>query len=139
MAGQRIIVAAWVANTVFAVVVIPAALGLKALDDLAVWVSLGLFLVSLPVWIVALVHAAIRTARGDDVTVMGLFFLSPRVGPRQVQHQFAAALILSIVIAAATAVANPFSVLVPMLPLGLMGLWGARHGVYPPRRQVSKR
>ena len=37
-------------------------------------------------------------------------------------------------VAAATAAAEPFGILVPMLPLGLLGLWGARHGVFPPRR-----
>jgi len=37
-------------------------------------------------------------------------------------------------VTAATALAEPFGVLVPMLPLGLLGLWGARHGVFPPRR-----
>jgi hypothetical protein len=26
--------------------------------------------------------------------------------------------------------------LVPMLPLGLIGLWGARHGTFPPRPTV---
>src|SRR2546423_1709173 len=114
MTGHKIIVAAWIANAVFAAVVIPAAVGVKALDDLAVWLSLGLFLVSLPIWIYALVFAAIRTARGDDVTVIGMFFLSGSA-PRDVQRQFSAALIVSVLIAAATAVANPFSVLVPML------------------------
>ena len=35
--------------------------------------------------------------------------------------------------------ANPFGVLVPMLPMGLAGLWGARHGVYPPRPAPAKK
>jgi len=39
-----------------------------------------------------------------------------------------------IAVTAATAAAEPFGILVPMLPLGLIGLWGARHGVFPPRR-----
>jgi hypothetical protein len=38
-----------------------------------------------------------------------------------------------ILVVAATAAPNPAAVLVPMLPMGLVGLWGARHGVYPPR------
>jgi hypothetical protein len=37
------------------------------------------------------------------------------------------------VLGLATAWANPFSVLVPMLSLGFAALWGARHGIYPPR------
>jgi len=41
---------------------------------------------------------------------------------------------ICVVVALATAWANPFSVLVPMLPLGLAAMWGARYGVYPTRR-----
>ena len=40
-------------------------------------------------------------------------------------------------ITAVTASADPFGVLVPMLPLGLVGLWGARHGEFRPRPGVE--
>jgi hypothetical protein len=48
-------------------------------------------------------------------------------------------LVVCLAITVATASANPFGVLVPMYPLGLVGLWGARHGVYPPRKTMPRR
>ena len=45
------------------------------------------------------------------------------------------AAVVSVIVALATAWANPSGTLVPMLPLGLAGLWGARHGVFPARRR----
>ena len=78
-----------------------------------------------------------RPGRGDDITVSSLFFLD-KSAPRDVRRNLFGALAAGLVIAAATAAANPFSVLVPMLPLGLAGLWGARHGVFPPRQAPKK-
>src|SRR3954453_1679903 len=132
MPGRGIIITSWVTIGIFAVAVVPDAVGAHVLDNAAVAVSLALFLVSLPIWLFAYGLAVTRTARGDDITVSSLFFLQ-KSAPREVQHHLFGAFGLSIAIAAATAAANPFSVLVPMLPLGLAGLWGARHGVYPAR------
>jgi hypothetical protein len=132
MPGRPIIVTSWVTIAIFAVAVIPDAVGAHVLDNLAVGASLALFLVSLPIWLYAYGLAVTRTARGDDISVSSLFFLQGSA-PKEAQHHLLGAFGVSIAIAAATAAANPFSVLVPMLPLGLAGLWGARHGVYPPR------
>ena len=74
-----------------------------------------------------------RSSRGDDIAVASLFFLQGSA-PAAVQKQLLGAFAASIVVAIATAWFNPFAVLVPMLPLGLVGLWGARHGEFPPRR-----
>jgi hypothetical protein len=138
VAGRLIVVTSWVTIAIFAAAVVPDALGVHALDTVAVVVSLALFLGSLPIWLYAYGLAVTRTARGDDITVSSLFFLS-QSAPRDVRRQLLGAVLLCLVIAAATAVANPFSVLVPMLPLGLAGLWGARHGVYPPRPATPKK
>src|SRR5690348_3931250 len=97
-----------------------------------------MFLISLPIWVYAYGLAVVRTGRGDDITVSSLFFLN-RSAPKPVQRQLLGAVGASIVVAAVTAVANPFGVLVPMLPMGLAGLWGARHGVYPPRPAPAKK
>jgi hypothetical protein len=132
MPGRLIVVTSWVTIAIFALAVIPDAVGAHVLDNLAVGASLALFLVSLPIWLYAYALAVTRTARGDDITVSSLFFLQGSA-PKEVQHHLLGAVGVSVAIAAATAAANPFSVLVPMLPLGLAGLWGARHGVYPPR------
>jgi hypothetical protein len=131
--GRRIIQLSWATVALFAVIVIPDALGVDALDGVAVGVALGLFLVSLPIWLYAYGHAVNRTARGDDISVSGLFFLT-NSAPKSVRRQLMGALVASLAVTVATAAANPFSVLVPMLPLGFAGLWGSRHGVYPPRK-----
>ena len=128
----------WIANTVFVLTAGPTALGVDAFDDVAVGVALALFAVSIPVWLYAFARAVARTARGDEIVVASLFFLQGSA-PRRIQVHLLAAVGVSIVIAAATGAANPFGVLVPMLPLGLVGLWGARHGTYPPRREPTDR
>jgi len=54
--------------------------------------------------------------------------------PKEERRHLLGATGVCVVVALATAWANPFSVLVPMFPLGCAALWGARHGVYPARR-----
>lgn len=136
--GRGIIAAAWVGDLVFAATAIPASVGLDAFDDPAVAVALALFFASLGVWIWTLVAAAVRTARGDEVVVASLFLLEGRP-PGRVRMLLAGALVVCLVVTVATAAANPFGVLVPMFPLGLIGLWGARHGSFPPRRARATR
>lgn len=138
MEGVRIIQASWVSVALFAAVAVPAAYGVDALERLAATTSLILFLVSLPVWVYAFLKAVARTARGDDVAVASLFFLQGSA-PRDVRWHLMGALAACLVVTAATAAADPFGVLVPMMPLGLAGLWGARHGRYPPRPTGSPR
>lgn len=130
--GRAVFVVAWAANVLFAVTAAPVALGAESLDVVAVVVAVALFLVSLPVWGYAFAVAVARSARGEDVTVARLFLFDPGA-PRYAQWQLYGALAVCVVIAAVTAAANPFGVLVPMLPLGLVGVWGARHGHYQPR------
>ena len=134
--GVAIVRSSWIVNGIFVVTAVPAALGADAFDDVAVGTALALFAISIPVWIYAFVRAVVRTTRGDDIVVASLFFLQGSA-PRRVQVHLLTAVGVSIVVAAATGAANPFGVLVPMLPLGLVGLWGARHGTYPPRREAG--
>ena len=132
MTGKWIVVTACATFVLFFVTIVPDAFGLSAFDDLAAGVALGLFLLSLPIWLVAFGIAVVRSARGDDVSVGSLFFLN-RAAPSDVRRWMIGVLIASVVVAAATAWANPFSVLEPVLPLALMGLWSARHGTFPAR------
>jgi len=133
-----IVLASWLANVVFAVTTIPVALGVDAFDAPAVAIALVLFFTSVVVWLWALVVAAARTTRGDDVTVTTLFLLEGKV-PRRVRWNLYGSFTVCLAIAVGTAVANPFAVLVPMFPLGLVGLWGARHGRYPARKAPAPR
>jgi hypothetical protein len=117
---------------VFVVTIVPDAAGLHAFDGLASVTALGLFLVSLPIWIYAFGLAVVRSGRGDDINVPNLFFLSGSA-PNEVRRPLLAVVVLSIVVAAATAWANAFSVLEPMLPLAFLPLYGALHGTFPSR------
>ena len=131
--GERIIVVSWVADALFAVTAIPAAVGVSAFDTVSIAVALGLFVISLGVWCWAFAVALVRTTRGDDVVVASMFLMQGPA-PKRVRVHLFGALGVCVAVTAVTAVAEPFGVLVPMLPLGLIGLWGARHGVFPPRR-----
>ncbi|GIU89742.1 MAG: hypothetical protein KatS3mg010_0841 [Acidimicrobiia bacterium] len=138
MTGRPIVVASWASVALFALVAIPDALGVDAFDGASVAVAAVQFLVSLPVWLYAFGLAVVRSARGDDIAVASLFFLSGSA-PRDVRRHLLGAVLASIALATATAAANPAGVLVPMLPLGLAGCWAARHGVFPPRRDRPAR
>jgi hypothetical protein len=130
--GERIIVASWAANALFAATALPAALGVSAFDVAAIAVALGLFAISLGVWTWAFAVALARTTRGDDVVVASMFLIQGPAPKRTRVHLFGS-LAVCLAVTAVTAAAEPFGVLVPMLPLGLVGLWGARHGSFPPR------
>ena len=132
MSGRSIVLASWVTLGLFVVTFVPDAAGLHSLGGVASVVALGLFLVSLPIWCYAFGLAVVRSARGDDVTVGNLFFLTGSA-PDDVRRQLLAVVAVSVVVAAATAWANPFAALEPLLPLALLPLWGARHGTFPAR------
>ncbi len=133
MPGRAIVVSSWVTNLLFAVTAIPAAAGVDAFDDPAVITALVLFAVSMIVWPWTLMTAFVRSARGDDIAVATLFG-SVGDAPTGVRRALFAALAVCLAVTVGTAAANPFGVLVPMLSLGLLGLWAARHGKFPERR-----
>jgi hypothetical protein len=130
--GRGIIVSGWIANVVFAVTAIPVAVGVDDLLGLAIGVALLLFLVSVGVFVYAFALALARSSRGDNVAVANLFFLQGSA-PKPIKRQFFWMFLVSLAIAVGTAAWDPFGVLVPMLPLGLAGMWAARYGVFPPR------
>lgn len=131
--GDRILLLGWWANAWFAVTTVPAAvLGKDAVSAVAIGTALVLFLLAIGAFVYAFGVGIGRSARGDDVAVANLFFLQGSA-PRRVQRAFLAQFAVCLVIAAATAAWEPFGVLVPMLPIGLAGVWAARHGTFPPR------
>ena len=137
--GGRIIEVSWAADALFAVTAIPVALGVTALEPVSVIVALGLFLVSLGVWTYAFGLGLVRSARGDNVAVANLFLLQ---GSAPTPVQAAAvrrARRVSVAIALATGFRAPAGFLVPMLPLGLAGMWAARHGTFPARGSAAPR
>ena len=128
----------WATTALFAAVTLPVTFGASALEGVAIVVSLTLFGASLVVWTYAFGLAVVRSSRGDDINVPSLFFLSSGTAPASVRRQLMASLAVSVVVAIVTVKANPFSALVPMLPLGLPGMWAARHGTFPPRAKVNR-
>jgi len=137
MKGRWIVVTAWVTFALFFVTMVPDAFGVSAFDDVSAIVALALFLVSVPIWLYAFGLAVVRSTRGDDVGVGSLFFLN-RSAPSDVRKWMIGSLVASIVLAAATAWANPFAVLEPILPLALMGLWSAKYGTFPARDMAAE-
>ena len=135
-AATRIIWASIAGTVVFAATAIPAAIAPDAFVGVAVLVSLVLFLLGTLAFLWAYA-VAVGRSRTDLMGIGGLFFLAGSA-PRLVQRRLIASLVAEIVIAgftASTRVYTPlaFGVLVPMYGLGLMGLWGAKFGTFPPR------
>ena len=132
MTGRWIVVVSWLCVAVFTVFAGLNAAGLDAIGPAVTGGSFVLFAIAIGVWVWAFGLALVRSTRGDDIAVSNLFFLSGSA-PAPVRRHLLGAVAVSVVVAAATSFANPMTVLVPMLPLGLAGLWGARHGTFPPR------
>ncbi|HSO97075.1 MAG TPA: hypothetical protein VLV81_13665, partial [Acidimicrobiia bacterium] len=131
--GHRIVVAIWVGVALFFVTAVPAAAGVAGFDVVALIVDVALFLAGISIFFWAFAVAVARNTQGDEIVVSSLFLTQ---GPvvRPVRFHLFGALAVSVVIAGATGASNAFGVLVPMFPLALIGLWGARHGTFPPRR-----
>jgi hypothetical protein len=130
--GRGIIASGWIANVLFAVTAIPVAAGVDDLLGVAIGVALLLFLISVVVFVYAFALALARSSRGDNVAVANLFFLQGSA-PRPIKRAFLWMSLVCLAITVGTVAWEPFGVLVPMLPVGLAGMWAARYGVFPPR------
>ena len=129
--GRRIIEASLAGTGLFAVTAVPAAAGVDGLKLPAAVLSLGLFAVSIPLSLLALARAAVRTARQEDrITVGGLFFLQGSA-PRPVRRLLLGSLLAALAVTVVTVSGEPFGVLQPVFPLSLCAQWGARHGTFP--------
>jgi len=137
-AGRPILVSGWIANALFAVTAIPVAFGLNDVIGAAIGVALLLFLVAVGAFVYAFALGVARTTRGDNVAVSNLFFLQGSA-PRPVRREFLLLFLVCLAVTIGTAAWEPFGVLVPMLPIGLAGVWAARYGVFPPRPPAPPR
>lgn len=106
-------------------------------------VSLALFAVGVASFLLGF-FAAVQRSRDDEIAVSQLFFLSGSTAPATVKRTMLAALAVQAVVGIGCAIARPstdgkagsvlaFGVLVPMLGLGLNGLWSSRYGQFAPR------
>ncbi len=137
MTGRSIILASWISVGAFAVPAGLETVGIDVFHGVTVAVCLAEFLISLPVWAYAFGLGVVRSGRGDNVTIGGLFFLTG-TAPREVRRHLLGAVAASIVIALGLMFVDPYVVLVPMLPMGLVGVWGARHGSFGPRPRPTR-
>lgn len=128
--GARIIGVSWAGTALFAVTAVPAANGVDAFEVPAVAVSLVLLAASIPLSLVALARAAVRTARQEDRISVGGLFLLQGSAPKPVRRLLLGSLLVSTVVAVATITTAPFGVLQPMFPLSLCAWWAARHGTF---------
>jgi hypothetical protein len=110
---------------------------------LIVVVSLGLFAVGVATFLLGF-FAAVQRSRTDEIAVSQLFFLAGNVAPKNVKQPMLVALAAQTLVGIACAIARPstdgksgsvlaFGVLVPMLGLGLNGLWASTHGAFAQR------
>jgi hypothetical protein len=100
-------------------------------------VSIGAFAIGVAafLWAYAL---GIARSRTDLIGIGGLFFLAGGAAPRVIAFRLRIALAVQIVAVVVAASVRPFTIvafgiLAPMLGLGLMALWGGRHGTFPAR------
>ena len=94
---------------------------------------------------------AVQRSRQEEISVAELYFLMGSVIPRSVKIAMHSCLATQVLVALATALSRPnspssdglssnpgstlaFGVLVPVLGLGLNGLWAASPGKFAPRR-----
>jgi len=90
--------------------------------------------------------SAVQRSRTDEISVAGLFALTGGVAPRRITLVMNSCLSAQVVVGLIGAIVRSstdgragstlaFGVLVPILGLGLNGLWSSRLGVFPPRQQ----
>lgn len=134
--GAGIVAASWAGTGVFAAVATVATLLPDEAARPAAYVDVALFAVGVVAFLWAYAIAVARS-RTDAIGIGGLYFLAGSA-PKEVRVRLLTALAVQTVIAIVTASIRPytavaFGVLVPVFGLGLAGLWGARHGTFPPR------
>lgn len=140
--GRGIVRLSWASTALFAVVATLATVFPDQLAVAAAVVDVALFVVGVVafLWAYAL---AVGRSRTDAVGIGGLYFLAGSA-PKAVRLHLLGSLGVQTTVAIVTAsvrVYTPvaFGILVPMLGLGLAGLWGARHGSFPPRQAPGDR
>lgn len=106
-------------------------------------VSLVLFAIGIATFLLGY-FAAVQRSREEEISVTQLFFLTGDVAPRDVKWKMLGCFYTQAVVGLAVALARPttdgksgsvlaFCVMVPMLGIGMNGLWVSRWGTFGPR------
>lgn len=135
-AGRDLVRASWWGTALYCAVAVAATVWTDAGGPAVAAVSLLLFLGGSVAFLWAY-FVALERSRSELIGVGGLFFLAG-CAPPSVQRSMMLSLGIQTTVAVITAsirlyTALAFGILVPMWGLGLAGLWGARHGVFPQR------
>jgi len=138
--GRWMIVSSWASTTVLAVVTTAAVMYPDAFIGVFFAVAVLWFFAGSALFAVDVVLAAGRS-RESAMGIGGLFFLAGSA-PRAVQWHLLGSLVAQVVVSVAGAAARPFTplafgTLAPVLALSFCGLWGVRHGLFPPREDPS--
>jgi hypothetical protein len=138
--GALLITASWTGTAVFtltsAVSVFSTTFRPVGVASALVWFALGC-VVFLWAYVISL-----ERSRTEELAVTTIYFLAGSA-PRSVRLSLMASLAAQLIIAFAAASLRPFTglafgILVPMYGLGVAGLWAARHGTFPPRRNPQQ-
>ncbi len=132
----------------FVVTAVAAVAFTPATRTIGVVVDLALFAVGVATFIWGY-FSAVQRSRVDEISVASLYFLSGQVADKQVQKIMNVWLIAQLVIGLAGAIARSstdgkagstlaFGVLVPLLGLGLNGLWASQFGTFTHRGQSDR-
>jgi hypothetical protein len=132
----------------FVVTAVAAVIFTPSTRTIGVVVDLVLFAVGVAAFIWGY-FSAVQRSRVDEISVASLYFLSGQVADKQVQKIMNGCLIAQLVIGLAGAIARSstdgkagstlaFGVLVPLLGLGLNGLWASQFGSFTPRGQSDR-
>ncbi|MEY5152859.1 MAG: hypothetical protein RLZZ551_1408 [Actinomycetota bacterium] len=147
-AVSKIVLCNRVATLVFSVVAVVSAIFFtSALRVAIVAVSLVLFAVGVATFLLGY-FAAVQRSREEEIAVTQLFFLAGDVAPKNVRLAMWYCLAAQCVVGLGVALARPstdgkagsvmaFAVMVPMLGIGLNGLWAGKFGTFGPRQLKS--
>ena len=136
--GRPLIAASWIGTAIFTLTAVLSVFS-TAMRTVGVVVALALFTLGCVVFLKAFLEAVERS-RTEEIAVSNLYFLSGSA-PKDVRWHLLGSTAVQVVVAFATASARPFTavafgILVPMYGLGMAGLWAARHGEFPDRRNL---
>ena len=130
-----------------AVFLLSAAVSAVVFDQPWKTIAVVVALVCFTVGIVAFLWGywtAVQRSRTDNIAVASLYFLIDGAAPKPVARRMNGLLAVQVAVGVATASLRSstdgkagstlaFGILVPMMGLGLNGLWGALHGTFGPR------
>jgi hypothetical protein len=148
--GRGLIGMSWAGTVAYTLVALLATVTAGAVQVPLIVVSVTAFVVGAGAFLAAYA-IAISRSRYDAIGMGGLFFLSGGVAPGQVQRLLVGSLAAQVLVAVVSSsiglfvvpagADNPlaYGVLTPLYGLGLAGLWGARHGMFPARRPSGGR